>query len=206
MEKHHQTESRGLDCPLKQPEMEKKTKYICVYCGSSMGKGTLFADAAQETGRMIARLPMGLVYGGACCGTMGKVADAALESGAEVCGIIPDFFEDYEFEVLHTGLTRLVRVKTMAERKEMLIGMADCFLALPGSYGTLDELFETLVLVQLKQIDKPVFLLNLNGFYDPMLAQLHKMQECGFLQEENRRLLQVCGTLDELEKALRRLA
>lgn len=183
--------------------MENKTKYICVYCGSSMGHGTLFADAAQETGRMIARLGLGLVYGGACCGTMGKVADAALENGAEVCGIIPDFFEDYEFEVLHTGLTRLVRVKTMAERKEMLIGMADCFLALPGSYGTLDELFETLVLVQLKQIEKPVFLLNLNGFYDPMLAQLDKMQACGFLQDENRRLLQVCRTLEELEKALR---
>lgn len=184
--------------------MDSPIKYICVYCGSAMGNGNLFADTAWETGRMIARLGLGLLYGGACCGTMGKVADAALENGAEVCGIIPDFFENYEFEVLHTGLTQLVRVKTMAERKQMLIDKADCFLALPGSYGTLDELFETLVLVQLKQIAKPVFLLNLNGFYDPLLKQLEKMQECGFLQAENLRLLQVCQTLDELEMKLKR--
>ncbi|MCM1169329.1 MAG: TIGR00730 family Rossman fold protein [Bacteroides sp.] len=180
-------------------------KYICVYCGSSMGSGNAFAEAAAETGRMIARLGLGLSYGGACCGTMGKVADAAMENGAPVHGIIPDFFKDYGFEVIHTGLTELTRVKTMAERKERLIEVSDCFLALPGSYGTLDELFETLVLVQLKQIDKPVFLLNLNGFYDPMLAQLDTMQQCGFLQEENRHLLQVFNTLGELESALRRL-
>lgn len=178
---------------------------ICVYCGSAMGNGGTYASAARETGRMVARMGLALVYGGACCGTMGQVADAVMEHGGKVHGIIPDFFENHEFEVIHPGLTKLTRVRTMAERKEMLIAEADLFLTLPGSYGTMDELFETLVLVQLKRIEKPVFLLNLDGFYDAMLLQLDKMQEAGFLNAENRRLLHVADTTEELEKELRRL-
>lgn len=170
-----------------------------------MGKDEIYARTAEETGRIIARLGMTLLYGGACCGTMGKVADAAMQNGAEVHGIIPDFFKDYDFEVIHPNLTRLTRVKTMAERKQMLIEQADIFVALPGSYGTLDELFETLVLAQLRQIDKPVFLLNLNGFYAPLLAQLDKMQEAGFLLADNRRLMQVVNTVKELETELHKL-
>lgn len=175
---------------------------ICVYCGSSMGSDPVYAQAATQTGRLIARLGFTLLYGGACCGTMGKVADAAMAEGGKVHGIIPDFFDNYEFEVVHPALTHLTKVKTMAQRKEMLIVQADVFLSLPGSYGTMDELFETLVLVQLKQIDKPVFLLNLNGFYDPMLQQLHTMQQAGFLQEDNRRLLRVVNNMEELENEL----
>lgn len=170
-----------------------------------MGKDGIYARTAQETGRIIARLGMTLLYGGACCGTMGKIADAAMENGAEVHGIIPDFFKDYEFEVIHPRLTRLTRVKSMSERKEMLIEQSDAFVALPGSYGTLDELFETLVLVQLKQIEKPVFLLNLGGFYSPLLEQLETMHTAGFLQTENLHLLRVVDTTEELEKALQEL-
>lgn len=189
--------------PANYNNMQVKKK-ICVYCGSSLGKDENYARTAEETGRMIARLGMILLYGGACCGTMGKLADAAMQNGAEVHGIIPDFFKDYDFEVIHPSLTKLTRVKSMAERKQMLIEQADVFVALPGSYGTLDELFETLVLAQLKQIDKPVFLLNLNGFYSPLLAQLDKMQEAEFLLAANRRLLQVVNTVEELENELRK--
>lgn len=179
-----------------------QTKNICVFCASSKGTEAAFINAARETGRMIARNGWILLYGGACCGLMGEVADSALEEGGIVHGIIPDFFEHYDFEVIHPALTRLVRVPTMAKRKELLIAQADAFVTLPGSYGTLDELFETLVLQQLKQIDKPVFLLDAQGFYAPLLQQLARMQDAGFLHKENRKLLQVVPDVADLEKAL----
>lgn len=181
--------------------MEKK-KTVCVYCASSVGKDMDLIETARETGRRIARRQWRLLYGGACCGLMGILADAALSEGGEVHGIIPDFFKDYDFEVIHPNLSYLERVGTMSRRKEMLVAQADAFVALPGSYGTLDELFETLVLQQLKQIDKPIFLLNPKGFYDPVLAQLDKMQEAGYLEAGNRELLRVHTTVEELEKAL----
>ena len=181
--------------------MEKK-KTVCVYCASSVGNDMDFIEMARETGRRIARRQWRLLYGGACCGLMGILADAALSEGGEVHGIIPDFFKDYDFEVIHPNLSYLERVGTMSRRKEMLVAQADAFVTLPGSYGTLDEMFETLVLKQLKHIDKPVFLLNPKGFYDPVLSQLDKMQEAGYLQADNRDLLQVYTNVDDLEKAL----
>lgn len=183
----------------------KTPKNICVYCASSMGNDPVFAGTAKTVGTLIGRLGLNLIYGGACCGTMGVLADAALDSGAYVHGIIPDFFEGYDFEVVHPALSKLTKVQTMAQRKEILVKEADIFLTLPGSYGTMDELFETLVLVQLKQIQKPVLLLNLNGFYTPLLQMTHTMQECGFLQSGNRELLQVVDSLDELAQELRKL-
>ncbi|MDE6493751.1 MAG: TIGR00730 family Rossman fold protein [Bacteroidales bacterium] len=183
----------------------KNGKNICIYCASSMGNQRLYADTAKEVGVLVGRMGFNLLYGGACCGTMGVVADAALANGAFVHGVIPDFFEDYDFEVVHPSLPKLTKVKTMAERKERLIRDADIFLTLPGSYGTLDELFETLVLVQLKQIDKPVLLLNTEGFFDALLQMLQKMQDCGFLQPLNRQLLRVVNTTGELERELRQL-
>lgn len=185
-------------------KMEQK-KNICVFCGSSMGNDPLYAKTAEETGRMIGRNGYNLIYGGACCGTMGVLAQAALDEGAHVHGVIPDFFKNYDFEVIHTGLPRLTRVATMMERKEILIREADAFVSLPGSYGTLDELFETLVLLQLKQIEKPSFLLNIEGFYDPLLQQFDKMEATGFLQARNRRLLGVVPSVEALSTELSRL-
>lgn len=180
----------------------EKTKKICVFCASSDGIDPTLAQDARATGSMIARNGWTLLYGGACCGLMGQIADAALSCGGKVHGVIPDFFKNYDFEVIHPGLTRLVRVSTMARRKEILIREADAFVALPGSYGTLDELFETLVLQQLRQIDKPIFLLNTRDFYAPLLLQLDKMQQAGFLQEQNRKLLKVVNNVTGLEEAL----
>lgn len=180
----------------------KEPKKICVYCGSSMGKQPIYEQTAREVGRMIGETGNSLVYGGACCGTMGAVADAALEAGAYVHGIIPDFFKDYSFEVIHPRLPRLTRVESMMERKDIMLRESDVFVTLAGSYGTMDEIFETLVLLQLKQIDKPVFLLNTQGFYDPLLAQFDNMETAGFLHPANRKLLRIVNTVNELKEAL----
>lgn len=188
----------------KEQEMGKNKK-ICVYCGSSMGNDPIFEQTAQKVGRMIGETGNTLIYGGACCGTMGSVADAALEAGAHVHGIIPDFFKDFSFEVIHPALPQLTKVESMMERKEIMLRESDIFVTLPGSYGTLDELFETLVLQQLKQIDKPIFLLNVSGFYDPLLAQLDKMEDAGFLRPENRKLLRIVNTVEQLQEEIEKI-
>lgn len=175
---------------------------ICVYCASSTGKDEAFAQAARELGQWIGQNGHSLVYGGACCGTMGALADAALQAGAYVHGIIPRFFEHYSFEVVHKSLSRTTLASDMAERKKILVKEAHVFVALPGSYGTMDELFETLTLCQLKQIEKPVFLLNLQGFYAPLLAQLERMQEAGFLSSGNRSLLSAADNMETLTRAI----
>lgn len=182
----------------------KTKKNICVYCASSIGNDPVYADTAKEVGILIGQMGFNLLYGGACCGTMGVLADAALAAGAHVHGVIPDFFESYDFEVVHPSLPKLTKVNTMAQRKELLIAEADIFLTLPGSYGTLDELFETLVLAQLNLIQKPVFLLNVNGFYNALLQMVQKMQDCDFLQPANRSLLQVVDSTEELKQELRK--
>ena len=182
--------------------LKRKNMRICVYCASSMGNNEVFAQAARELGQWIGQNGHSLVYGGACCGTMGILADAALQSGAYVHGIIPRFFEHYSFEVVHKNLSGITLVDDMAERKNLLVKEAHVFVVLPGSYGTMDELFETLALCQLKQIEKPVFLLNINGFYNPLLAQLDQMQECGFLKSSNRALLSVADNLASMTQAI----
>ena len=175
---------------------------ICVYCASSMGKDGAYAETARELGRWIGQNGHSLVYGGACCGTMGVLADAALQSGAYVHGIIPRFFEHYSSEVVHKNLSQTTLVDNMAERKKILVKEAHVFVTLPGSYGTMDELFETLALCQLKQIEKPVFLLNIHGFYNPLLSQLEAMQEAGFLCKGNRSLLSVADDMAALTQAI----
>ena len=167
-----------------------------------MGNNEVFAQAARELGQWIGQNGHSLVYGGACCGTMGILADAALQSGAYVHGIIPRFFEHYSFEVVHKNLSGITLVDDMAERKNLLVKEAHVFVVLPGSYGTMDELFETLALCQLKQIEKPVFLLNINEFYNPLLVQLDQMQECGFLKSSNRALLSVADNLASMAQAI----
>ena len=160
---------------------------IAVYCGSSSGDSSLFKLAATELGELIASRGMALVYGGARIGLMGAVADAALASGGEVIGVIPDALT--LDEVVHAGLTRLEVVGSMHERKARMLDLADAVVAMPGGLGTLDELFEALTWAQLRFHAKPIGMLNLNGYFDALLTFLDDSVSTGFLSERNRALL-----------------
>ena len=164
-------------------------KRICVYCGSSPGSSPLFLDAAREVAQRIADRGWGVVYGGAHVGTMGAVADTALAGGTEVTGVIPDCLVD--MEVAHQGLTEQHVVRTLHERKLKMTELSDGFAVLPGGHGTMDELFEALTWRQLKIHDKPIVLLNLDGYYDPLVAFLDRAEESGFVQ--NRYPLSAAG-------------
>ncbi|HEV2214230.1 MAG TPA: TIGR00730 family Rossman fold protein [Terracidiphilus sp.] len=162
---------------------------IAVYCGSSSGRDALYMVEAKALGAAIARAGMGLVYGGACVGLMGAVADAALAGGAEVIGVLPEILAGSE--VAHAGLTRLETVPTMHARKARMVKLADAFVILPGGYGTLDELMEIVTWAQLKIHAKPCVLVNTAGYWDGLLAFLDEAVEAGFLKAENRALLEV---------------
>jgi len=155
-------------------------------------------QAARELGRGIAERGYGLVYGGATVGAMGAVADAALAAGGVVVGVIPEVIREREID--HKGLTELHVVGTMHERKAMLASRADAFLALPGGYGTMDEFIEVVTWAQLRIHAKPCVLINVGGFYDGLLAFLDHTVGEGFIQPENRELVQVAS---DPEKALR---
>jgi uncharacterized protein (TIGR00730 family) len=162
---------------------------IVVYCGSNPGKKALYAEAAYELGAALAKRNIKLIYGGGNMGLMGRVADGAMDNAGFVTGIIPNFLA--KLEVAHKTLSELHFVETMHERKAKMVSMSDGVIALPGGYGTFDELFEILTWAQLRIFHGPVGLLNVNGFYDLLLQQLDKMVEEGFLRPDNRRLLVV---------------
>lgn len=162
--------------------MPPDTPLVALFCGSRIGGDERFAAAAAAVGRAIGLRRAGLVYGGGRVGLMGIAADAALEAGAPVLGVIPAGLATRE--VAHHGLTRLEVVKTMHERKAAIYGAARGFLALPGGLGTLDELFEALTWRQLGHHDKPVVLLNVAGYWDPLLGMLDRMRDEGFLGPE----------------------
>lgn len=160
---------------------------LCVYCGSSAGHDPAFADAARSLGQLMAGQGLALVYGGGHVGLMGIIADAVLEAGGEVTGVIPRALMDSE--VGHDRLTRLLVVKDMHERKALMAEHSDGFIAMPGGIGTLEELFEVMTWLQLGYHAKPVGLLNVKGFYDPLLDFLDRQAEAGFLRQEHRALL-----------------
>jgi uncharacterized protein (TIGR00730 family) len=171
-------------------------KSIVVYCASSMGVDSVYQQAAQETGKALASRQIRLIYGGGNGGLMGVVADAVLQNGGEVTGIIPNFLA--ELEVAHQNLTEIEFVDTMHERKARMVSLSDGVITLPGGYGTLDELFEILAWRQLKIFHGPIGLLNVNGFYDALLAHADRMTTEGFLKPENRALIVVANTVEEL--------
>jgi uncharacterized protein (TIGR00730 family) len=171
-------------------------KRVCVYCGSSAGLSPAYADAARGLGELLAARGLGLVYGGGRVGLMGVVADAALAGGGEVVGVIPGFLK--EREVDHRGLTELFVVDTMHTRKAKMAELADAFVALPGGIGTMEELFEVWTWTQLGGQDKPVGLLDVDGFYGPLVAFLDHLVETGFVRPEHRAILQVATRPDEL--------
>ena len=160
---------------------------IAVYCGSSSGDSSLFKSAATELGALIASQGMALVYGGAHIGLMGAVADAALASGGEVIGVIPEALT--QDEVVHTGLTYLEVVASMHERKARMLDLADAAVAMPGGLGTFDELFEALTWAQLRFHAKPIGMLNIDGYFDALLSFLDQSVSTGFLSQRNRQLL-----------------
>ena len=162
---------------------------LCVYCGSSPGNDPAFAEAARTVGTLIGREGWQLVYGGGRAGLMGTVADAALAAGAPVVGVIPRSLMVRELG--HPGLTELHVVETMHQRKTMMAERADAFVALPGGIGTFEELFEVWTWRQLGYHDKPVGLLNVAGYYDPLLTFLDQSTASGFIRPAQHELLQV---------------
>lgn len=165
----------------------RKIDALCVYCGSSAGRDPVHAMAARALGRQMAERGIRLVYGGGHVGLMGIIADAVLEAGGQVIGVIPEALMDSE--VGHERLTRLLVVKDMHERKAQMAEQADGFIALPGGIGTLEELFEVWTWLQLGYHEKPVGLLNVQGFYDQLLGFLDTQRHAGFLRDEHRSLL-----------------
>ena len=162
-------------------------KRICVFCGSSSGTREIYVQSAQEVGRLLAQRGIELVYGGGKIGLMGAVADACLAAGGRVTGVIPQLLKDKE--VAHNGLTDLFVVQTMHERKALMADLADAFLALPGGYGTWDELCEVLTWSQIGIQRKASAILNVNGYYDPLLAMADRAVSEGFLRDAHRELL-----------------
>ena len=162
---------------------------ICVFCGSSVGINPAFAGDARELGRLLVSQGHSLVYGGGNIGLMGILADSVLENKGEVIGVIPDFL--LRREVGHRGITRLEVVSTMHERKYRMAELSHAFIAMPGGWGTLDELAEILTWRQLNLIDHPVGLLNTLGFFNPLLEQMQHMSAMGFLGDQYRNVFVV---------------
>ena len=170
-----------------------QVKSLCVYCGSNVGSTPVYANIAAGVGRSLAEAGIRVVYGGGRVGLMGIVADAAIAAGGEVVGVIPAALD--RREVAHMGLTELHIVRTMHERKALMAELSDAFVTLPGGLGTLEELFETLTWSQLGIHRKPVGLINVDGFFDPLLAMLDQFVTRGFLRQEHRALLLEADTL-----------
>jgi hypothetical protein len=160
---------------------------ICVFCGSNSGVRPAYREAAQTVGRLLCRRGIELVYGGGHVGLMGIVADACLSEGGRVIGVIPQALADKE--VAHSGLTELRIVRSMHERKSVMAELSDAFLALPGGYGTWEELFEVLTWSQLGIQRKACAILNVEGYYDPLLEMADKALSDGFLRGVHRDLL-----------------
>lgn len=161
-------------------------KTLCVYCGSNAGNDPRYAAAAVSLGKRIAAEGMGLIYGGGNVGLMGIVADAVLEAGGEVIGVIPEHLVRYE--VAHKGLTRLEVVGSMHERKARMAELSDGFVAMPGGIGTYEEIFEIWTWAQLGIHTKPLGFYNLDGFYDGLLAFMDKATEDGFVRQTHRHM------------------
>ena len=169
---------------------------ICIFCGASPGRDPAFAAAARAVGARLAERGIGIVYGGGRVGLMGALADAALEASGEVIGVIPQGLVDRE--LAHRGLTELRIVATLHERKAVMAELSDAFIALPGGLGTLEELAEVTSWAQLGLHAKPIGLLDVGGYWDPLLAWLDGAVENGFLAAGHRGLLDRATDLDDL--------
>ena len=182
---------------------DDRTRSICVYLGSRPGKSSFFAEKARELGRWIGESGFRLVYGGSRIGLMGVLAASAMDAGAKVTGVEPQFFVDSVLQM--EGLDELIVTKDMSERKAKLIELSDAFIAFPGGTGTLEEISEIMSAVSLGLTDKPCILYDLDGFYDLLEAQLDRMVDEEFVTLENRAKIRFCRSLQEIGEVLRRL-
>ena len=169
---------------------------VVVFCGSSLGFNPIYKNVAIELGTYFVNNNIGLVYGGGKIGMMGVISDTILDLNGEVIGVIPKLLE--KEEVVHAGVEEMIICKNMSERKVIMSKLVDGYITLPGGFGTLDELFEALTLNQLHIEQKPIGLLNVNGFFDATLVQLDKMVDEGYIKPQNLNLLIVATTVDEL--------
>jgi uncharacterized protein (TIGR00730 family) len=167
---------------------------IAVFCASANGTNPIYREAAEQLGRALAERSISLIYGGATVGLMCVTAESALAAGGRVIGVIPEVLVD--LEVAHHGVTELHITDTMHTRKALMSEKADAFLILPGGFGTFEEMFEVLAWQTLKLHTKPILLLNINGFYDPLLAFLDHCVAEGMLKPKNRELLLVANTIE----------
>lgn len=172
-----------------------------MYCGSSLGKNPIYAEKATELGAMLAQNGHGVVYGGSKSGLMGKVADAVLTAGGEVIGVMPTHLQ--KRELAHASLTEIHFVESMHVRKAKMVELADAFIALPGGGGTMDEYFEVFTWAQIGLHEKPVILYNVNGFYDALLQHFKQMLEEGFIRTEQKSLIHVATTSEEVLQLLK---
>jgi len=162
-------------------------KRVCVFCGSNMGTRPIYVEASQEMGRALLRRSIGLVYGGGCIGLMGTIADAMMQGGGQVIGVIPDALVDRE--LAHGDVTELIIVRSMHERKAKMAELSDAFIAMPGGYGTFEEFCEIITWAQLGMHRKPCGILNVDGYYDPLLALFDRAVTEGFVHPANRLLV-----------------
>ena len=171
-------------------------KSIAVFCGSSLGTAPIFKETARQLGEMLAQKQITLVYGGGKLGLMGVVANAVMEHGGQVIGVIPRFLSTKE--VAHEGITDLIMVETMHERKLRMSDLCEGVVVLPGGFGTLDELAEMLTWAQLGLHQKPIGILNVEGYYDPLDNLFRTMEENGLLKTINRKIALFANNLEEL--------
>lgn len=173
---------------------------VCVYCGSTARVSDRYKAVARRLGELLARQDITLIYGGGRVGLMGITADAVLAEGGRVIGIIPDHLQS--LEVGHAGLTQLIIVPSMHDRKREMFERSDAFVVLPGGLGTVDEMVEIITWKQLALHDKPIVLVNFDGYWAPFLAMVDHMIAEGFVRTQHRRLFRVIDTLDDLQTAL----
>lgn len=176
-------------------QAKETLRRVTVFCGSALGADPRFRAEASALGAALGRAGLGLVYGGANCGLMGVLADAALAAGVAVYGVLPQALEGRE--IAHTGLTALERVATMHERKARMHELGDAILVLPGGYGTLDELFEAVTWAQLGLHRKPIVLIDTANYWAGLMTFLDTAVASGFLKERNRELIGVAAHADE---------
>ncbi|MGD9500901.1 MAG: TIGR00730 family Rossman fold protein [Methyloceanibacter sp.] len=175
---------------------------ICVYCGSGSGRNPAFAEAARELGRRLAAQRIGLVYGGGSLGLMGEIARSVLEHGGHVTGIIPGFLSEREHMLIEAQ--ELIVVDDMHQRKQLMFVKSDAFVALPGGLGTLEEFVEQLTWSQLGRHQRPIVLANIEGFWNPLLAQFESMKEEGFIRKGLELNLLVVDRVEEIIPAIER--
>ena len=171
-------------------------KRITVFCGSNMGSDNRFKSDAAMVGKTLAKHSIEIVYGGAKVGLMGAVADGALGEGGKVIGILPNFLSSKE--IVHEGLSELIMVDSMHERKTKMNELCDGVIALPGGFGTLEELFEMITWAQLGLHKKPIAILNSNGFYDALIILIQTMVDSGFLKPENQKMILISDDIEDL--------